>query len=387
MDKIKKDVDPMTITQFCSLLKDILPNKKFLVTGEVNQLKNSHGHLFFTFKDDQNCLSTTIWKSKVELLKINIKEGDKITVEGRLDFYSASGKLNFIVDKIVTNEGLGDLLKKYQQIKDDFTKKGYFDTNRKKKLRPVIKNILILTSETGAAYHDFIYGLENGNCNINIELIDVIVQGNDCPKNICYELEKIKNTNLDYDLVILTRGGGSFQDLFGFSQPELIETIYNFNLPIISAIGHQIDNPLSDLICDYSAPTPSLAAQFIVDYNKEYVKNLNKIVSDLNSQLNIDLINHLQKLNTLNEKINNKLNFLQNKQKNEILSELHLLLRKLDSFESKLNTFNSNNILLNINGKVLESSNELLECKEKTMEIIWNDIVVKVKIDKIVRLS
>ena len=377
----------MTITQFCSLVKDILPNKKFLVTGEVNQLKNSHGHLFFTFKDDQNCLSTTIWKSKVELLKINIKEGDKITVEGKLDFYSASGKLNFIVDKIVTNEGLGELLKKYQQIKDDFTKKGYFDTNRKKKLRPVIKNILILTSETGAAYHDFIYGLENGNCSINIELIDVIVQGNDCPKNICTELEKIKNTNLDYDLVILTRGGGSFQDLFGFSQPELIETIYNFNLPIISAIGHQIDNPLSDLICDYSAPTPSLAAQFVVDYNKEYVKKLNKIVSDLNSQLNIDLINHLQKLNTLNEKINNKLNFLQNKQKNEILSELHLLLRKLDSFESKLNTFNSSNILLNINGKVLESSNELLECKEKTMEIIWNDIVVKVKIDKITKLT
>ena len=123
-------LEPMTITQFCNLVKDVIPNKKYLVSGEVNQLKNSHGHLFFTFKDNENCISTTVWKSKVEMLKINIKEGDKITVEGKLDFYGASGKLNFILDKVITNEGLGDLLKKYEKIKDDFLKKGYFDKNR-----------------------------------------------------------------------------------------------------------------------------------------------------------------------------------------------------------------------------------------------------------------
>jgi len=378
--------DPLTVTQLCTFVKDILPSKKFLVTGEVNQLKNSHGHLFFTFKDNENCLSTTIWKSKAEALKVNLKEGDKITVEGKLDFYGASGKLNFIVDKIVTNEGLGDLLKKYQNIKDNFTKKGYFNNDRKKKLKPTIQNILVLTSESGAAYQDFMFAIENANCNIKIDLIDVIVQGNDCPKNICVELEKIKNTKLQYDLVILTRGGGSFQDLFGFSQSELIESLYNFNLPTISAIGHQIDNPLSDLVCDFSAPTPSLAAHFIINHNKEYIKKIQDIKNNLKYQLSKYLINHLENLNRLNEIINQKLNHLQSNQKNEIISELHSMLRKLDFYESRLNICNTSNIVLNANGKILTSSEDLTNyisnSKEKTMEIIWNNVVIKVKIVK-----
>jgi exodeoxyribonuclease VII large subunit len=181
-------------------------------------------------------------------------------------------------------------------------------------------------------------------------------------------------------VVILTRGGGSFQDLFGFSQPELIETLYNFNLPSLSAIGHQIDNPLSDLICDYSTPTPSLAAQFIINHNKEHVNRLQEIITRIKYPLSKFLANNLENLNRLNDKINKKWNDFQNKQKNELLAELNLMLRKLDSYEARLNIFNSSNIILNANGKILESSEELLNCKEKTMEIIWNDVVVKVKI-------
>jgi len=299
-------MEALTITQFCNFVKNVLPNKKFNVIGEVNQLKNSHGHLFFTFKDNENCLSATIWKTRAEQLKVNLKEGDKITVEGKIDFYSPTGKINFIIDKIVSNEGLGDLQKKYDQIKDDFQKKGYFDDLIKRKIIGPIKNILVITSESGAAYQDFIYALENSGSNVNINLLDVVVQGIDCPKNICIEMEKIKNKKKIYDLVILTRGGGSFQDLFGFSQPELIETIHNFHLPVISAIGHQVDNPLSDLVSDYSAPTPSLAAQFIVDFNRNYLNEKLKIPKELNNRLNNLLINEIQKLNNFYEILNRK---------------------------------------------------------------------------------
>ena len=156
--------------------------------------------------------------------------------------------MNFIVDKIITNEGIGELLKKYEKIKLDFEKKGYFDQTRKKQLKPYLKNILVLTSESGAAYHDFLYGLENAGSKINVDLTDVIVQGIDCPKNICLELEKLNISQKDYDLVVITRGGGSFQDLFGFSQPELIEALYHFNLPSLSAIGHQGIEPTASLI-------------------------------------------------------------------------------------------------------------------------------------------
>ncbi len=373
----------LTVTEFCQYVKDILPSKKFQVTGEINQLKNSHGHLFFTFKDNESCLNATIWKSKAESIKNSLKEGDKVTVEGRLDYYLSGGKLNFIIDKIVTNDGIGDLIKKYQQIKEEFEKKGYFKQDNKLKLKPVIKNILLLTSETGAAYHDFIYGIENGGIKINIDLIDVIVQGNDCPKNICEELKKIKESNEEYDLVVITRGGGSFQDLFGFSQPELIESLHNFNLPTLSAIGHQIDNPLSDLVCDYSAPTPSLAAQFIVDYNKSYFNKFQKTFQELSTQLNLQLMNDLERVNLLLDKINKKCLSFEMENKQKLINELNLMLRKLDMLESKLDIYETSNIILNGNGKLLKSDDELSSYKGKTLEIVWNNVVVKVKVESI----
>ena len=376
----------LTVSEFCYQIKDFLPTKKFMVIGEINQLKNSHGHHYFIFKDNDNIINATIWKSKMESLKVIIKDGDKITVEGKLDFYSVGGKLNFIIDNIISNDGIGELLKKYQKIKNNFENKGYFDSSLKLKLPNCIKNILLLTSESGAAYHDFLYGLENAKSNVTVELIDIIVQGVDCPQNICKQLENIKSKNLNYDLVILTRGGGSFQDLFGFSQPELIETLYNFNLPTLSAIGHQVDNPLSDLVCDYSAPTPSLAAQFIVDYNKNYLRSYQNILQEITHIMNIKLINKLEKTNNLFEKLNKKWLSFERNNKQKLINELNIMLRKLDNFESRLEMYETTNILLNGNGKIMYNKEDLLEYKGQNLEIIWNGIIVKVKIESISNL-
>ena len=381
MKEINKSI---SVTDLCDIIKDVLPNKKILVSGEINQLKNSHGHLFFTFKDNANCINATIWKSKTTKEVLELKDGDKITVEGKLDYYSMAGKLNFIIDKILTNDGIGDLLKKYNQIKDNFQEKGYFDKSNKLLLKPYIKNILLLTSETGAAYHDFIYTIENGNANINIELIDVIVQGNDCPKNICMQLENISKSNIEYDLVVITRGGGSFQDLFGFSQPELIEALFSFNLPTLSAIGHQVDNPLSDLVCDYSTPTPSLAGQFIIDYNNAYLKKYQRIIKDIENEIKNYLVSELDKINNLLDKINKKWIILESETKYSLLNELNLTLRKLDQLESKLAIYETSNIILNGNGKIFSSKDDLLKYKEKSLEIIWNGVIVKVNIESII---
>jgi exodeoxyribonuclease VII large subunit len=376
----------LTITDLCYEIKNTLPTKKFIVIGETSQVKNSHGHLFFIFKDNENSINTTIWKSKVELLNIKLIDGDKITVEGKLDFYSVCGKLNFIVDKIITNEGLGELQQKYDKIKNDFTKRGYFDKDHKIKLKPYIKNVLILTSETGAAYHDFLYGLENGDSKVNIDLIDVIVQGIDCPKNICEQLKKIKKKKLEYDLVVITRGGGSFQDLFGFSQSELIETVFDFNLPILSAIGHQIDNPLLDLVADYCAPTPSLAAQFIVDYNRNYLKKINKSTSETCNKLMSLLFVHLEKYNILQEKINKKWIQLEQYNKDILIKQLNNMMIKLNSCENKLQIYETSNIVLNGNGKLLLTAADLYNYKGSTLEIIWSNIIIKTNIESIIKL-
>jgi exodeoxyribonuclease VII large subunit len=194
---------------------------------------------------------------------------------------------------------------------------------------------------------------------------------------------KIKNKKMKYDLVVLTRGGGSFQDLFGFSQSELIESIYDFHLPVLSAIGHQVDNPLSDLVSDYTTPTPSLAAQFIVDYNRSYLKNKLKLPGDLQNKLNSDIISQLQKLNSLNERVNRIWFDFNNKKKEELINELYDRLRRLDSLESKLEIYNNKDIMLNVNGKLIQSPEELILVKDKIMEIIWNNVIVKVKIDSI----
>jgi exodeoxyribonuclease VII large subunit len=321
------------------------------------------------------------------MLKIKINEGDKITAEGKIDFYSVGGKLNFIIDKIIINEGIGELQQKYNKIKDEFEKKGYFDNEHKIKLDKPIKKILILTSETGAAYYDFLYGLENGNSKVNIDLIDVIVQGNECPKNICNKLKKIKKNKMIWDLVIITRGGGSFQDLFGFSEPELIETVYDFNLPILSAIGHQIDNPLLDLVADYSAPTPSLASQFVVDYNREYILKNDKIRKDLLCKLHSFLSKQNEYYYYLLEKINKKWHDFETTNKNALYQQLNNALIKLNTFENKMEICETNNIILNGNNKILLNADELYNLKTKTLEIIWNGVIVKTKIVSINKIN
>jgi exodeoxyribonuclease VII large subunit len=226
------------------------------------------------------------------------------------------------------------------------------------------------------------YGIENAKSKLNITLEDVIVQGNNCPKNICDKLIEITNNNIIYDMVIITRGGGSFQDLFGFSQPELIETLYNFNLPTLSAIGHMIDNPLSDLVASYSAPTPSLAAQFIVDYNTNYVKELNNIASEINNNYTMFLVKELERYNKLIKRLSILWNNFEKENKQKLLSELNNNLILLNQMENKLSIYESSNIILNGKNNIL-TFNDFKNYKDKTLEIVWNNVVMKVSIDSI----
>jgi len=215
------ELNLFTVSELSEYLKSIVTNKKIKVSGEVSQPKLSGGHLYFTLKDSTSNLKSIIWKSK-NINKESIVDGNKIIIECRFDFYGPTGNINLIVDKIITNENSGELHAEYEKIKDNFALKGYFDQSRKKPIPDFVKNILILTSETGAALQDFIYNLTNNHSLVNFEICDVKVQGSECPANICQELVNITCSNKHYDIVVITRGGGSFEDLFGFSQPALI---------------------------------------------------------------------------------------------------------------------------------------------------------------------
>ena len=160
----------------------------------------------------------------------------------------------------------------------------------------------------------------------------------------------------------------------------MIEAVYNFHLPVLSAIGHQVDNPLLDLIADVSAPTPSLAAQFIVDYNKSYLKRIQKMNTEIKNTMNIYLINELEKFNKLADKINKKTAEFEKKYKQILINELNDNLRKLNQLESKLNVYENKNIILNGDGQLLNKPLELENYEGKYLEIIWNGVVVKTKI-------
>lgn len=371
-----------SVSELTEYLKSVVSNKKIKVTGEVSQPKISNGHLYFTLKDDTNNLKSIIWKFK-NINKDEVVEGQKITMECKLDFYGGSGSLNLIVEKIITNEGQGELFVKYEKIKKKFESKGYFDPARKKSLVPVLSNILVITSASGAALQDFIYNLENNKSKVNYDIVDVVVQGVDCPGNICEVLEQVKEDKCEYDLVIIMRGGGSFSDLFGFSQPELIETVYNFNLPVLSAIGHQVDNPLLDLVADISTPTPSLAAQFIVDHNKKYLKKLHLIREDIQSELLDGITEQQSQYSKLSEKLYKTFNSLSNLKSqllNELRQDIGNIMHRYTQLESKVIIKNPNEIKLFNKKTQITNSDELDELIGQTVKLIWGEQEYKIKI-------
>lgn len=377
---MNKDNHIFSVSQLSEYIKSVVSNKKICVNGEVSQPKLSGGHLYFSIKDESTNIKAIIWKSK-NINKELLSEGSKVTLDCKLDFYGGTSSVNLIVDKIVTNEGQGELFIKYEQIKNDFMKKGYFDQSHKKQLPDILKKILIITSENGAALQDFIYNLEKNHSNIDYDILDVCVQGVDCPKNICDNLRKLKKSHMSYDLVVITRGGGSFADLFGFSQPELIESVYNFHLPVLSAIGHQVDNPLLDLVADISTPTPSLASQFIVDHNKKYINELKEIRDKIKNQLYQDLNNEYKLFVKLNEQLMksfNTLTTLRNSCKHVLEKDINNLLIKLSILESKLTTNYSSIVLLDKNQQI--EKDNLDNYINKIIQLRWGEREYKIKI-------
>lgn len=363
-----------TISELSDYIKTILISKKIKVTGEVSQPQIRGGHLYFSLKDDNSNIKSIIWKSKN--INKDIVQGSKVTIDCNLDYYN--GSINLIVNKIIVDEEKGDLFKKYDMIKSEFTKKGYFAIERKKKLPEIIKNILIITSANGAALQDFLHTLGSNQSNINYEILDVVVQGIDCPRNICIELEKLYSNN--YDIIVITRGGGSFEDLFGFSQPELIEAVYKFpqdSCPILSAIGHKVDNPLIDLVADITIPTPSLAAQYLIDHNRNYLRSLEKIQYELKAHIIETINNNINKLDRMNDKLNRSFimfNSMKNSCKDIIKDMINNNIVQLKFLELRLdnkNTKKSSNIIL-YNNDIKIDSNDIIVGNDYIMR--WNDI-------------
>lgn len=276
-----EEAETLTVSEVNGAIKEVLENKfnkRVRVIGEVSNLKVPR-HMYFSLKDEESIISVVIWSSYL-LNCPEIENGQKITVSGYLSCYTKTGSFQ-INGRTIELLGTGELQKQYSKMKEEYEKKGYFDPAIKKPLPLKIRKVGVLTSLDGAALQDFLYVVKKNKFLGKLYLKNCVVQGKECPKSVATCLKQLDTMGLD--LVVITRGGGSLEDLFGFSHPLVIEAIYQTQTPVISAIGHEVDWMLSDLVADIRAPTPSIAAEILCS---NQTRNFDLV---LNNQLRKDI--------------------------------------------------------------------------------------------------
>jgi len=243
------------------LLEDSFPS--LWIEGEISNYKKHYsGHLYFTLKDAESQISCVMWKSRAQSLAFQIEDGMKIQIFGNIRLYAKSGR--YQVDALIIQQaGLGNLQLKLEELKKNLFEEGLFDEEFKKLLPKIPQNIGVITSPTGAAIKDIISVLQRRFPVIEITVIGVKVQGEGAAKEIVSALKQMNSID-GIDLIIAGRGGGSLEDLWAFNEEEVARAIFASEIPIISAVGHEIDFTIADFVADLRAPTPSVAAELAV---------------------------------------------------------------------------------------------------------------------------
>ncbi len=284
------NIKPISITELNLYIKDKINRDEFLnnvyVKGEISNFKHHYtGHMYFTLKDENSLIKCIMFKSSAERLTFMPKDGMKVRVFGTVAVYERDGVYQ-IYCKAMEEDGLGDLYKKYEELKNNLEKRGFFDVAHKKKIPFMPKVIGVLTSSTGSVIRDIINVSTRRNPNVYIRLLPVPVQGTGAGIEIARAINTMNEKGLA-DVIILARGGGSLEDLWPFNEEIVAQAIYNSDIPIISAVGHETDFTIADFVADLRAPTPSAAAELAVqdisdvkakleNYNRRYKLLLNK---------------------------------------------------------------------------------------------------------------
>jgi exodeoxyribonuclease VII large subunit len=252
---------------------------KVLVEGEISNLKKSaRGHVYFTLKDEGASISGVLWASTASKLKITLEEGMAVIATGLVEIYAPSGNYSLVVSKIEP-VGLGALQLAYQQLKEKLDAEGLFEASRKRALSLFPFKIGLVTSSTGSVLHDMMRVIQAKNPALTVVLSPAKVQGAGASAEIAQAIESLQNPALGLEVIIVARGGGSFEDLFCFSEEAVVRAIATSRLPIVTGIGHEPDFGLADAVADYSAQTPTAAADMAVGNWFDWQQTLTQTVS------------------------------------------------------------------------------------------------------------
>jgi len=266
----------MTVSSLNTKIKSLLEATfmHILVEGEIAQVTYaSSGHLYFTIKDDQSTLKCVMWKSSVSKLKFELVRGEHIVIEGSLGVYTPRGEYQFIATHIEPY-GKGALAVAFEQLKAKLKTKGYFDIHTKKPLPKIPAEIAIVTAANSAALQDMLKVAQKRWAAVEITVIDVLVQGERAAGEIARAMAYADG--LGVDMIVIGRGGGSSEDLWAFNEEIVADAIYEAVTPVVSAVGHEVDTMISDLVADLRAPTPSAAMEMILPDNNEILYTLDE---------------------------------------------------------------------------------------------------------------
>jgi exodeoxyribonuclease VII large subunit len=281
MSEILPDI--ITVSELNSYIKQTLEeNFRFVhIIGEISNFKihSQSGHYYFTLKDENSQISSVMWRTRNQLLMYTPEDGMKVMIKGRITVFGARGTYQLEVWEL-NAQGAGMLQARFEQLKQKLFDEGLFDDTHKKQLPRFPENAAIITSGSGAALQDFIKITKRRYPVMNLFLFPVNVQGSSAAGAVIDALrtcERQSNKNIPHiDLIVIARGGGSIEDLFPFNDERLARTIFSCKIPVVSAIGHEIDYTICDFVADLRAPTPSAAAELITPNIKELIEYLDK---------------------------------------------------------------------------------------------------------------
>ena len=281
-----------SVSQITSLIKEILETsfRTITIEGEISNWRpSSSGHIYFTLKDNVSQIKAVIFRSAAYKLSFSPKDGDKVRCSGNVTVYAAQGNYQIVVSKMEP-AGTGNILQMLEERKQKLAAEGLFDSEKKRPLPLFPQTIGVVTSPTGAAIRDILNIAKRRNPKINIIVLPAIVQGDGAAQTIIKMIE-IANFYKLCDILIVGRGGGSLEDLLPFSEENVVRAVSSSNIPVISAVGHEIDWALCDYAADFRAPTPSAAAEMAIpvledikielqDYKEDLYNNINRIVKN-----------------------------------------------------------------------------------------------------------
>lgn len=361
-------IKALSVSEVNNYLKKVVDNDFILsnlsIKGEISNLKyHSSGHIYFSLKDEGGKINCVMFKGSAYNLDFTLEEGMSIIIKGRLSVYAQTGAVQIYCNEI-EKAGIGKLYIEFEKLKSKLKDMGYFNDELKKEIPRFPKKIGIITSETGAAVRDIINVTRTRNSYIDIVIYPAKVQGEGAFKEIISGIQYF-NKDKTVDTIILGRGGGSIEELWNFNEEELAVQIFKSKIPIISAVGHEVDFTITDFVADFRAATPSQGAEIAVPKEEDILSLISSLDNRLIKDIKLKIEGEKVKVQSLDKFL--KLNSPINKIANSYL-EVDKLKETLDIFiKNKVNIEKErlnglNNLLISNNPtKLLEKGYAIIE--------------------------